>query len=124
MTTTDEERRAAELHRRAIVIDGHSDILMPITDGKMRLADRVEVPDPATWEPPEGLVLAFLNGAYDICGAFFGHPFECGQILCGKFVEVCEILHQACLDELVNQCGSEIFDVHLVSAGKVFQTFP
>jgi membrane dipeptidase len=44
--------RAAELHRQAIVIDGHCDILMPIADGKMRLGERVSVPDPATWQPP------------------------------------------------------------------------
>lgn len=46
---------AARLHREAIVIDIHNDILMPIADGKMRLADRVQLPDPATWEPPLGL---------------------------------------------------------------------
>ncbi|MFN8376123.1 MAG: membrane dipeptidase [Anaerolineae bacterium] len=44
--------RATELHRQAIVIDGHSDILMPVTDGKMRLGNRVEVPDPMTWQAP------------------------------------------------------------------------
>lgn len=46
---------AAELHQQAIVIDCHSDILKPIADGKMRLSDRVEVPDPATWVPPVGM---------------------------------------------------------------------
>jgi membrane dipeptidase len=45
-------RDPLELHHQAIVIDGHSDILMPVADGKMRLGDRVEVPDPATWQPP------------------------------------------------------------------------
>lgn len=38
--------RAADLHRRAIVIDGHSDILIPITEGKLSLADRAELPAP------------------------------------------------------------------------------
>ena len=52
MSADDISARAAELHERAIVIDAHSDILMPITDGKMRLADRVEIPDPEGWEPP------------------------------------------------------------------------
>jgi membrane dipeptidase len=46
---------AAELHAQALVIDAHSDILMALADGKMRLGDRVTVPDPATWEPPAGL---------------------------------------------------------------------
>ena len=45
---------ADDLHQRAIIIDGHSDILMPITDGKMRLSDRFELPDPTTWQPPPG----------------------------------------------------------------------
>ena len=43
-----------ELHRRAIVVDGHSDILIPNTEGKMSLGDRVEVPG-LDWEGPPGL---------------------------------------------------------------------
>ena len=39
---------AAELQRQAIVIDGYSDALMPIADGKMRLGQRVDVLDPAS----------------------------------------------------------------------------
>ena len=49
------ERRVAELQERAIIIDGHSDILIPVTEGKMELGDRPVVPDPATWRPPMGL---------------------------------------------------------------------
>ena len=45
---------ARRLHDDAIIIDGHSDILMPIADGKMRLAEHVELPDPAQWQPPPG----------------------------------------------------------------------
>ncbi len=45
---------AQELHRRAIVVDGHSDILIPVTEGKMTLGDRVEVPE-LDWQPPPGL---------------------------------------------------------------------
>jgi membrane dipeptidase len=44
--------RAAELHRRAIVIDGHSDILMPIADGLVRLVRQVQIPDPERWRLP------------------------------------------------------------------------
>lgn len=66
MTDTDLGQHAAGLHQQAIVIDGHSDILIPVADGKMRLTDRVEVPDPATWEPPAGL----MSGP----GAEFGFP--------------------------------------------------
>lgn len=46
--------KAQALHARAVVVDGHSDILIPITEGKMDLADRVEVPG-TDWEPPPGL---------------------------------------------------------------------
>ena len=44
MPTTESSDAAAKIHRDAIVIDGHSDILMAIADGKMRLGERVEVP--------------------------------------------------------------------------------
>lgn len=60
---------AAALHRRAIVIDGHSDILIPVTEGKMSLGDRVEVPD-LDWEPPPGLannpLVRFGMGAHTV----------------------------------------------------------
>ncbi|MFN0181008.1 MAG: dipeptidase [Gemmatimonadales bacterium] len=46
--------KADELHRRAIVIDGHSDILMPVTEGKMSLGDRVAVPG-LNGRPPPGM---------------------------------------------------------------------
>lgn len=45
---------AQELHRRAIVIDGHCDILIPVTEGKMTLGDQVEVPA-LDWQALPGL---------------------------------------------------------------------
>ncbi|MYB05426.1 MAG: hypothetical protein F4Y24_03630 [Gemmatimonadetes bacterium] len=61
--------RADDLHRRAIVVDGHSDILIPITEGKMSLGDRVEVPG-LDWEPPPGLehnpLVRFGMGAHTV----------------------------------------------------------
>jgi membrane dipeptidase len=45
---------AGAIHNRAIIIDGHSDILMPVADGKMRLGDAFQLPDPATWRAPIG----------------------------------------------------------------------
>ena len=51
---TDPTSAAADLHRRAVVVDGHSDILIPVTEGKMTLGDRVEVPG-LDWEAPPGL---------------------------------------------------------------------
>ena len=47
--------KVVELQQQAIIIDGHCDILMPLTEGKMALGDRVEIPDPAAWTPPPGL---------------------------------------------------------------------
>jgi membrane dipeptidase len=41
---------ALELHRQSIVIDGHSDILSALADGRMRLKDRVAVEPPETWQ--------------------------------------------------------------------------
>lgn len=37
------------LHQRAIVIDGHSDILNLVADGRARLRDHPEVPPPERW---------------------------------------------------------------------------
>jgi membrane dipeptidase len=42
------------LHAEAIVIDGHSDVLMAVTDGKLRLGERYHLPDPNSWSPPPG----------------------------------------------------------------------
>ena len=47
-------RRAEELHRRALVVDGHSDILIPVTERKMTLGERVTIPG-LDWLPPPGL---------------------------------------------------------------------
>jgi hypothetical protein len=49
------DNHAQKLHDSAVVIDGHSDILIPLAKGKMRLGDRVEAPDMATWRPPPDL---------------------------------------------------------------------
>lgn len=46
--------RARALHERAIIIDGHSDILMAIADHKMRLGTRVELPAHEGWQAPMG----------------------------------------------------------------------
>lgn len=57
--------RAARLHREAIVIDGHSDILMAIADGKMRLGERVELPPHEGWQPPLGWTDSEETKLYD-----------------------------------------------------------
>jgi membrane dipeptidase len=64
------------LHEQAIVIDGHCDILAPIADGKARLADRVSVPDPETWQPPIGI----MGLARGDAGEFSPHTFYFGPI--------------------------------------------
>jgi len=50
------KQHALELHKNAIVIDSHSDLLMPIADGKMRLSEELTLPDAETWDPPIGLI--------------------------------------------------------------------
>ena len=42
--------RAKEIHERAIVIDGHSDILAPLADGLFRFHQRIEVPTLDQWD--------------------------------------------------------------------------
>jgi membrane dipeptidase len=64
MTDQNVISHAKALHNKAIIIDGHSDILMPIADGKIRLGDLVQIPDPKTWEPPLGLVGEHMNNMY------------------------------------------------------------
>lgn len=69
---TDTRARAHALHSRAVVVDGHSDILIPVTEGKMTLGERVEVPG-LDWPAPPGLedhpVVRFGMGAHT---AWFG----------------------------------------------------
>ena len=48
----DAAAHAAQLHKQAIVIDCHSDILMPIAKGYVRLGKQVAIPDPAKWAAP------------------------------------------------------------------------
>jgi membrane dipeptidase len=52
MAAQDVDKHAMELHKQAIVIDGHSDILMAVADKKARLNDWLQIPDPAVWELP------------------------------------------------------------------------
>ena len=42
---------AAELHKRAIVIDCHSDLLISIAKGFVRFGKQVGIPDPNKWVP-------------------------------------------------------------------------
>lgn len=52
-------------HREAIIIDGHSDVLKAIADGKMRLGERVYVPPEREWTLPIGVRLDPLAELYD-----------------------------------------------------------
>lgn len=49
--------RAAKLHRSAIVIDGHSDILKAVADGTVRLGERTII---------EGITTRDVRGHYDL----------------------------------------------------------
>lgn len=59
------QERAAALHGDAIIIDGHSDILMAIADGKMRLGERFELPPHEGWMPPGGIAESEETKLYD-----------------------------------------------------------
>lgn len=54
MYSSKTQKKVKELLREAIVIDGHSDILIPLTEGKMNIAKRVQIPNPKTWNAPLG----------------------------------------------------------------------
>jgi membrane dipeptidase len=65
MTGTREVIDVQALHRDAIIIDGHSDILMAIADGKMRFGERVELPPHEGWRPPLGFGESEETKLYD-----------------------------------------------------------
>lgn len=90
----DAAAHAAELHRQAIVIDCHSDILMPIADGYVRLGKQVAIPDPTQWKPP----FEMLESSWDFTpwprGDLFGTigQYSLPQFLAGGLTaQVCAI---------------------------------
>lgn len=97
MTAEDAARHAAELHRKAVVIDCHSDILMPIADGLVRLGTQVEIPDPTQWKPPFEIVGTEsydyrwpLNNMFGCIGQYSIPQFMAGGLtaqVCAVFVE-------------------------------------
>ncbi|MFC1716003.1 dipeptidase [Candidatus Poribacteria bacterium] len=88
---------AAELHEGAIVIDCHSDILMPIADGYVRLGEQVEVPDPEKWESPFEMTESYtgnrgwpLSNRFGCIGQYSIPQFLAGGMtaqVCAIFVE-------------------------------------
>ncbi len=50
MDQSKRQAHAAGLHHQAFMIDGHSDILSAVADGRLRLRERVEVEPPETWQ--------------------------------------------------------------------------
>lgn len=69
----DVDAQVRALHERAIVIDGHSDVLIPVTENKMRIGERAVVPPLDSWEAPPGLerhpLVQFGFGAHTV---YFG----------------------------------------------------
>lgn len=55
MYSSKTDHKIKELLQQATVIDGHSDILIPLTEGKMNIANRIDIPDPPSWHIPPGL---------------------------------------------------------------------
>jgi len=95
MPTDDIAARAAALHKQAIVIDAHSDILIPITDCKMKLADDITIPEPDGWEPPQGMLSGMSDDFNFPAHALYFGPM--GQYDVPKFfaggltVQVCAV---------------------------------
>ncbi len=90
------QQHARELHERAIIIDAHSDLLMPIADGKMRLGEEIQLPDPQTWQAPYGLIesLGPDMSAFSQHTQYFGTmgQFSIPQFMRGGLtVQVCAI---------------------------------
>jgi len=67
-------QHARTLHDSAIIIDGHSDILMPMADQRLDLAVRFDLPSPDGWEPPVGSALSSLarDLGFPAHAAYFG----------------------------------------------------
>ena len=100
----DAAARAAELHEKAIVIDCHSDILMPIADGLVRMGKHVATPDPARYKPPFEVKADVpensqwpLSNRFGCIGQYSIPQFKAGGLtaqVCAIFVEDCQ-LHYA-----------------------------
>jgi len=107
---------AAELHERAIVIDCHCDILMPIADGYVRMGDDVRVPDPAAWKPPfemrppESRYVKWPRGTAFGCIGQYGLPrFLAG----GLTTQVCAIfVDDAQLNEALRRALEMVWWLH------------
>ncbi len=78
--------KASQLHHRAIVIDGHCDILNPLADGRVRLSERTEVEPPETWRGADYVRMPPNNTPYDVSA--YSWYFECiGQYDIPRFQE-------------------------------------
>lgn len=62
----EEHEPGADLHARAIVIDGHNDLLMAVADGKTTILERAKVPPPARWMGLFGLPRDRMDGMYGL----------------------------------------------------------
>ncbi len=93
----DAAAHAAELHKQAIVIDCHSDILIPIADGYVRMGTQVEIPDPKKWQPPFEIAEGSSQGrgwprdsAFGCIGQYSLPQFRAGGLtaqVCAVFVK-------------------------------------
>jgi membrane dipeptidase len=87
-------KHAAELHKKAIVIDCHCDILMPIAKGYVRLGKQVEIPDPRKWVPPFEMMEGTTGWEKWPVGRLFGTigQYSLPQFLAGGLTaQVCAV---------------------------------
>jgi membrane dipeptidase len=105
MPQDDVAARAARLHAESIVIDCHSDLLMPIADGYTRFADDPAPPDPALRLPVE-----LPEGSRRRLDWPFGAPSCLGQYTLPKLIagglttQVCAMfVEDHCLDRALER---------------------
>ena len=67
------DHKVRDLLHQATVIDGHSDILIPLADGKMHISEKVTIPKLQDWAPPPGMEnQAFVKFGFEPHTMYFG----------------------------------------------------
>lgn len=110
------------IHQRAIVIDGHADLLLPIADGKMSVTERVNLPPADHWQPPAGWHGPAEGGLYQFSPhtAYFQTMgmYDVPRLLEGGVtVEVCAVyIDDANLDRPLHRALEMIYWLHQIDA--------
>ncbi len=107
---------AAELHKRAIVIDCHSDLLISIAKGFVRFGKQVGIPDPNKWVPPFEMTEAASPGTPWPVGKDFGciGQYSLPQFLAGGLTtQVCAVfVHDGELNDALRKALEMVYWFH------------